>query len=154
VPAGNVHYEYFKRGYMWTIPFSLSLAVWDWQFALGNLVGYSFHRYCDNDWDLMGVNQSEGRAVNELPIIGHYLFGVSSVYGSIFRRRHRKPETHWPGISTIIRLIMVFATPFVYLDAWGVNLIGNGWHLFWVGFWAGLSQADGIHFWLDLHYKD
>ena len=75
MPSGEVHYHYYMKGYWVEIPVSISLALVDWQFSLGNILGYSFHRYCDNDWDLMGVNQSEGRAVNELPIIGHYILG-------------------------------------------------------------------------------
>lgn len=142
------------RGYLVELPLSAFLCLVDWQGGLGNLVGYSFHRYCDNDLDLMGVNAAEGRQVNELPIIGHVLFGLSSIYGSIFRKWHRHWITHVPGISTAIRLIIIFILPFSLLDAHGVNFIGNGWYKFWIGFWTGLSQADGIHWWLDNTYGD
>jgi len=116
-------------------------------------LGYSFHRYCDNDWDIFGSNNAEGRMVNELPIIGHFLYGVSSTYGSMFRRKHRSAITHVPFISTIIRLFFVFIIPFILLDYWGINLIGEGWIYFYLGFYIGLSQADGIHYYLDLFYK-
>lgn len=142
------------KGYRVEIPLSLFLAFVDWQFALGNICGYTFHRWCDNDWDIMGTNNAEGRMVNELPVVGHYLYGKSSMYGSIFRRWHRKWITHVPGISTIIRLIFAFYEPFIVGDYLGINFIGNGWWKFWLGFWVGLSQADGIHYALDKLYKD
>ena len=137
-------------GYWVEIPLSLSLVFIDWKFSLGNFAGYSCGRWIDPDWDIFGSNNAEGRIVNELPVIGHFLYGISSTYGSIFRRRHRAVITHAPLISTIIRLGFVFFVPFILGDYWGINFIGNGWYKFWVGLWVGLSQADGIHYYLDL----
>ena len=142
------------RGYWVELPLSLSLVLVDWQFGIGNLAGYSFGRYCSPDWDLMGSNADEGRMVNELPIIGHILFGISSTYGSIFRRHHRSFATHFPIVSTLIRLCFVGIFPLTLAEYYGINLIGNGWHKFWLGFWAGLSQADSIHWWLDSNFGD
>jgi len=133
------------RGYLIAIPVSVATMMYNFRGGLGYLVGYSLHRYVDNDWDIFGSNNAEGRLVNEIPVLGHFLYGVSSVYGSIFRRYHRSWITHWPGISTIIRLIFIFIIPFVVGDGYGINFIGNGWVWFWVGMWAGLSQADAIH---------
>jgi hypothetical protein len=135
------------------VPLSLLLIVVDWKFAFGNICGYSFHRWCDNDLDLMGANSAEGRQVNEIPLLGHFMFGISSTYGSIFRKYHRSFITHFPFISTLIRLIFFLTPPFILGDYWGINFIGNGWHMFWVGFWIGLSQADGIHWVLDKFYN-
>jgi hypothetical protein len=129
---------------------SVFSSFWDWKFGLGYFLGYTFHRWCDNDLDLMGVSGAEGRMVNELPIIGHIFFGASSAYGSWFRKKHRSFLTHFPVVSTIIRLIFFFSVPFILLDGWGVNLIGNGWVWLWVGFLAGLSHADTIHYYHDL----
>jgi hypothetical protein len=150
MPSGEIHYKYFMAGYFVELPLTALLLLWDWKFALGNIAGYSFHRYADNDLDIMGVNSAEGRQVNELPGIGYIMFGISSVYGSIFRRKHRSFWTHFPGISTLIRLIFFFGIPFFLLDRYGINLIGNGWHMFYIGFWSGLSQADTIHYVLDI----
>jgi hypothetical protein len=154
VPSGEVHYAYFKKGYPFEIALSLTLCLFDWKFALGNIVGYSFHRYCDNDLDIMGTNNAEGRQVNELFLIGHFMYGISSTYGSIFRRYHRSFITHFPFVSTLIRLIFFFTPVLILGDYWGINFIGNGWHMFWLGFWVGLSQADGIHWFLDKTYGD
>lgn len=142
------------KGYRVEIPLSLFLAFVDFQFSLGNLAGYSCGRWIDPDWDIFGSNNAEGRMVNEIPILGHFLYGVSSTYGSIFRRMHRSTITHFPGISTLIRLVFVFLFPFILGDYIGINFIGNGWWKFWMGFWAGLSQADGIHWFLDKTYGD
>lgn len=142
------------KGYRVEIPLSLFLAFVDWQLALGNLCGYSFHRYCDNDWDLTTATASDGRAMRELPILGNFLFGISSTYSSFFRRTHRKIISHAPFISTAIRLLFVWIIPFIFLDSWGVNLIGNGWYKFWVGWYFGQSSADTIHYFLDLTYGD
>jgi len=152
MPDGATHYRYFKLGYLVEMPLTVLLVAWDWKFALGNIVGYSFHRYCDNDLDIMGTNNAEGRQVNELPIIGHFMYGISSTYGSIFRKHHRSFITHFPGISTLIRLMFFFTIPLILFDYYKVNLIDNGWHMFYIGFWVGLSQADAIHWFLDLTY--
>jgi len=149
LPNGEVHYRYYKRGYLAIVPVCIFISFIDWQWAMGNLVGYSFHRWCDNDLDLMGVNSAEGRQVNELPIIGIYLFGMSSMYGAIFRRFHRHWITHFPFVSTLIRMFFMFIFPFLIMDGYGINFIGNGWHKFWIGFWFGLSEADAIHWYLD-----
>lgn len=154
MPDGKVHYEYFKKGYRVIIPLSVALVCADWKLALGHIAGYSFHRYCDNDLDLMGTSACEGRQVNELPLIGHLMFGVSSAYGSIHRKYHRKFISHFPFVSTLIRLIFFFTVPFILGDYVGINFIGNGWVNFWVGFWVGLSEADTIHYVLDLTYGD
>jgi hypothetical protein len=152
LPDGLTHYKYFKLGYWVEIPLSLILVSLDWRLAVGNIAGYSFHRWCDNDLDLMGTSACEGRMVNELPLLGHLMFGVSSAYGSIFRKTHRKPISHAPFLSTAIRLLFMFFVPFVVGDSWGINFIVDGWWKLWFGFYIGLSQADSIHYYLDLTY--
>lgn len=154
MPNGETHFEYYKRGYKYAIAISAVTLSLGWKFSSGYLVGYLMGRWCDPDWDIQGVNSGEGRMVNELPILGHVLYGVSSCYGSIFRRWHRSTLTHFPVLSTLVRLVFVFALPFGYLDAYGVNFIGNGWVWFWVGLWAGLSHADTIHAILDWRSND
>ena len=148
--TGLVHYKYYMRGYLAALPVSVAAAFYDVRVGVGYILGYSLHRYCDNDWDIFGSNNAEGRLVNEIPVLGHFLYGISSVYGSMFRRYHRSWITHWPVVSTLIRLIFIFFIPFVIGDGYGINFIGRGWVWFWVGLWAGLSHADGIHLRHDL----
>lgn len=152
--SGVVHYKYYMSGYKYSVPASLgSWYLFGWMFGLGYFLGYSFHRYCDNDWDLMGTSGSEGRMVNELPIIGHLLFGVSSTYGSIFRKYHRSAITHWPVVSTAIRLFFVFSVPVIILHGYGINALSSELMNMWVGILTGLSHADAIHLYLDIYPK-
>ena len=116
-------------------------------------MGYSFHRWCDNDWDILGTNKAESRAIHELKILGYLLYGVSSIYGAIFMRHHRSIRTHFPIVSTIIRLLFVFW--------WIIPLYYFGYihYAFWqlevfIGFLLGLSQADMIHYFADLIWKE
>jgi hypothetical protein len=153
MPDGATHYKYFMKGYLVEIPLSVILSFWDWQVGLGGLVGYSLHRYMDNDLDLMGVTAAEGRMVKELPVLGNFMFGMSSIYGSFTRHNHRNFWTHFPFISTAIRLFFFFFFPFIILDAYGINFIGNGWIKFWIALWVGLSRADAIHYYLDVKSK-
>ena len=152
MPSGDTHYRYFMRGYGLSIPISLLCVFLDYRISGGYIIGYSLGRWVSPDWDLMSVTSDEGRMVNEIPILGHFMFGVSSAYGSIFRRQHRSFLSHFPYISTIIRLVFLFIVPFTFLDSWGINMIGGGWWVLWLGLWAGLSHADGIHWWLDKFY--
>ena len=132
-----------------TIPLSLLLLSYDWKFASGHILGYSFGKFCDPDWDVITANNSESRMIKEIPVLGHFLFGISSWYGSYFFHSHRGFWSHFPVVSTAIRLIFVGIFPLLIADNLGINLIGNGWHMFWIGFWLGLSEADGIHSFLD-----
>ena len=153
MPNGVVHYQYYKRGFWVEIPLSLSLAFVDFQFGAGNLIGYFCGRWIDNDWDILGANNAEGRMINELPIIGHFLFGISSTYGSIFRRHHRSFITHFPFVSTAIRWWFVMLIPYLITERLGWCFF-CGVERFWIGTWVGLSQADAIHWWLDRKYKE
>lgn len=139
------------RGYLVAIPVSVATMMYNFRGGLGYLVGYSLGRWCDPDWDLVTANNGESRLIKELPILGNLMFGIASVYGSFFFRHHRSWISHWPVISTLIRLIFIFIIPFVVGDGYGINFIGNGWVWFWVGMWAGLSQADGIHLYHDIN---
>lgn len=153
MPSGDVHYKYFKKGYRIIIPLSVALSCVDWKFASGHIVGYSCGRWIDPDWDLVTANNSESRMMNELPILGNFLFGISSTYGSFYKRKHRSFWSHFPVVSTVIRLIFVFTIPFIIGDSViGINFLGQGWYRFWIGFLVGLSEADAIHWWLDKTY--
>jgi uncharacterized metal-binding protein len=153
MPDGKTHYYFFKIGYISVIPTSLYLMTLNPVFGIANFLGYSFHRFVDNDADLMGTSSSEGRLVNELKFVGAILFGFLSVYGAIFRRYHRSIITHFPFLSTAIRLAFVFWwIPLLYY----FKLITyRSWQLdFLIWFWVGLSQADATHYIADLFFGD
>ena len=153
MPSGEVHHYYFKKGYLVELPLTIFLVFIDIQFGIGNFIGYFCGRWVDPDWDILGANNAEGRMINELPIIGHFLFGISSTYGSIFRRHHRSFITHFPFVSTAIRWWFVMLLPYLITGKLGYEFF-LGVERFWLGTWVGLSQADGIHWALDLKSKD
>lgn len=155
MPNGEVHYKYYKKGFLFVIPTSIFIVFFvDYRFGLGNLAGYFLGRWIDPDWDIFGSNNAEGRLVNEIPILGHFIYGISSTYGSIFRRHHRSFITHFPIISTSIRLVFVGFIPFLIGDNLGINFIGNNWYKLYFGIWLGLSFADLIHWALDMFHED
>ena len=47
---GKTHYKYYMMGYGLVLPSSFLLTLYDFKFALGNLLGYTMGR-----WLLMGI---------------------------------------------------------------------------------------------------
>ena len=119
--------------------------------GMGIFIGYEFGRYMTPDWDIMGTTSSEGWLVNEIPILGHFVFGLSSTYGSIFRRWHRSAITHFPFVSTLPRYLLVFW--WIWLEIYRSNL-DWAWLIFiFIGAFFGTSIADAIHYILDCFYN-
>lgn len=162
---GIRHHEVWRKGWSLALPLSfLTYAVVDpfqpgWNcgslgclsgntvYSLGVLLGYGMGRWIDPDLDLMGTTGAEGRLVNEIPILGVFLYGHWSTYGAIFRKHHRSFWTHAPGVSTIIRLFWQFYPLFIlmWLKDWYYPFILQ----IFLGMWIGLSWADALHFWED-----
>lgn len=153
MPDGVTHYKIYKRG----TPLPVAVAFFsffvfrDYAPPLGILVGYFIGRWIDPDLDQMGATAAEGRMVNELPIVGWFFYGWWSIYGSIFRRHHRSFWTHYPGVSTIIRLAWGFWwTPLLVYFGW----VRNGWDtslfLLMVGVFIGQTIADALHYIADV----
>lgn len=106
-------------------------------------VGYFYHLICDPDLDEMGATSAEGRMV-KIPILGWVMYGMSSVYGAIFRRHHRSFITHFPGVSTAIRILFFyFWIPILYYTDVIKWQEWQGVFILW--FWIGLSCADFLH---------
>jgi len=121
--------------------------------AIGHLAGYSFHRYWDNDIDIMGTSGCEGRQVRELFVLGYLMYGISSIYGAIFRNKHRSIITHFPVISSFIRLCFLFWwIPLLYYFEW-IKFEYWHWEIFYSFLW-GISQADTCHYFADLIWKE
>jgi len=151
MPSGKVHYHYFKIGFIPAIPVSLITLVYFPYVGTGMLVGYAMGRYVTPDWDIMGVSEDEGKMVREIPILGYFLYGISSTYGAIFRRLHRNYLTHFPMLSTFIRLVFLFW--WLPLLLYFVKISSHAWGLYgdmFFGILIGLSLADAIHWFLDL----
>lgn len=162
---GARHHEVWRKGWIVALPLSLLTYVvvdpfhpaWNCGtlgclsgntvYSLGVLLGYGMGRYISPDLDLMGVTSDEGRLVNEIPVLGVFLYGHWATYGAIFRKHHRSFWTHFPGVSTAIRIIYQFYPLFIVFFL-------KSWYFPWIyqiifGIWIGLSFADFLHFWED-----
>jgi uncharacterized metal-binding protein len=153
MPSGIVHHKVWKICWIFALPGSICLGIVKDPIsgvAFGS--GYLFGNFCDPDWDEMSATGSEGRMV-KIPILGWILYGISSVYGAIFRRYHRSFFTHFPFVSTAIRLLFVFFwIPILYyfkVIKW------QDWQgIFYLWFWIGLSCADTLHWGADMLVSD
>jgi hypothetical protein len=119
--------------------------------GIGMFLGYELGRYVGPDADIMGTTASEGWMVNELPIVGHFLFGILSTYGSIFRRHHRSFWTHFPFVSTLGRYLLIF-----WWIWWQLYIATQDWAwliFIFIGAYIGTSLSDGIHWALDKWYN-
>lgn len=148
MPDGTTHHNIWKVGWSISFPTSLYSVTFNPEFGIGVLVGYGIGRWIDPDWDIVGTTEAEGRMMNELKITGYVLYGISSIYGAIFRRFHRKWITHLPGLSTAIRMAFILLP---------IGLLWKGVFTFpvlLIGIWFGLSIADGLHYAADMYLGD
>ena len=154
MPDGQFHHNMWKAGALVAVPAGIvSVVLVDWRFGLGLLGGYGLGRWIDPDLDQVSISSSEGRMMNDFKILGYVLVGYWTVYGAIFRRHHRSFLTHFPVVSTAIRLAyLCWWLFFVYrwLD-WSFTV---GHALSWFGILIGLSIADGLHYVADVLYSE
>lgn len=147
MPDGKTHFKNWKLGWFLVIPISGYLFLEKTPLeASGWLLGYATGAFLDPDLDEIGATNAESRMVNKIPILGYFIYGWSSVYGAIFRRKHRNFWTHFPFFSTIIRIIWFFwwLIPLYYFQI----LRYEYWQLYFALFYfLGLSYADFLH-WL------
>lgn len=161
MPSGIIHEQLRKKGRVVFYPFSIIIPIFlspvnfktggEVLIGIGIIAGYELGKYVTCDWDIMGVTSDEGRIVNDLPVFGHFIFGVSSFYGSVFRGHHRSFITHFPFISTSIRYILLFWYPFIYIYQSERDL--SFLAFIFIGMFIGLSFSDGIHWWADVKTK-
>jgi hypothetical protein len=111
-----------------------------------------FPRYVTPDWDQPTITFDEGNMLRELPVLGQILFGMSSFYGGLAIKHHRSFLTHFPGVSTAIRLLYIFAIP---LLAWYIikDTVPIQVYEVLFGIWITLSIADGLHYIMDIGEK-
>lgn len=158
MPDGITHERFRQYGRLVVFPLSLFLpmvipvhgmGILDSTcFGFGMLAGYEMGRYVTPDWDLVGATSSEGWMINEIPVLGHFLFGLSSAYGSIFRRHHRSFITHFPFVSTSIRYLLIFW--WIWFEMYK-STRDLSWLVFvFIGMFLGTSMSDGLHWYLDV----
>lgn len=161
MPDGKTHLTIWKKHLSRWVVACISLAfvmlLGDWPieavlvFAFAGL-GYVFGYYVDPDLDQVGLSSAEGRMLRDFPGPGAVVAAWWLVYGYVAQTilgGHRAFLTHFPGVSTIIRvawtwlpicvIMWVIRFPIPDLTWWAV-----------VGMWLGLSFADYLHWRADM----
>ena len=148
MPDGITHYKFYKMGWAVVLPTSIIVCAVKPEFGVGISVGYALGRWIDPDLDQIAITGAEGRVLHELGIFGKVFVAYSTLYGAVFYKHHRSFLTHFPGVSTSIRLGYFFWWLYFAID------ILYDWEI-WFGFgvFIGLSFADLIHYLLDKFYK-
>lgn len=147
--SGLVHQRYHALGWVVVLPTSLISCVYSPPVGTGILVGYALGRWVDPDLDQVGVSSAEGRIINDFKILGYVIVGYTTIYGAVFRRYHRSFITHFPGVSTAIRLVYLFW--WLYFT---INILYDYQIMVGIGVWVGLTLSDLVHFIVDNILKD
>ncbi len=161
MPNGIIHEQLRKRGRIVFYPFSIIIPYFispiefknygEFIIGIGIVIGYELGTFVTPDWDISGTTADEGRVLNKIPVLGYFIFGISSFYGGIFRRWHRKPITHFPFLSTSIRYFLLFGWLFIYIYNSAYDM---AWLIFLlIGMFIGTSFSDGVHWWADVKTK-
>lgn len=141
MPNGNTHYRFWKAGRAIVLPASfVSVIFIHPAFGTGMALGYMAGNYVTPDWDDPSITKEEGRMIRDFKILGWILYGYSSIYGAVFKGNHRHFLSHFPFISTAIRLF--------YLLWWILLLdfeIEPWMYLVLLGVFFGLGFSDTIH---------
>lgn len=157
MPNGVEHEILRKRGRLMALPLSFVFPLLmaplplrsgaELTVGIGMLIGYEIGKFCTPDWDCVTATTDESEMINKVPILGHFLFGISSTYGSIFRRRHRSFITHFPFLSTSIRHLFLF-----WWIWWQIYISERdlAWAIFlFIGIFIGNSLSDAVHYLAD-----
>ncbi len=157
--SGEIHLKNWKIAGMIFIPISIFCGIFaEMNFQgiginifLGLILGFALGRYIDPDADQIVITGAESRMIKELWFIGGpILFILSQFYGIAFRKCHRSFITHFPGVSTFIRMIFFFFWWLTILY-WRGIIVYEGWQgITMFGIWVGLSFADFIHWAADI----
>ena len=150
MPDGITHHFFWKLGWGCTIPASFAIMpLLGLPGGIGAILGYSLGAFIDPDLDQIGTTAAEGRIVNALPIVGSFIYGYTSIYGSLFRKHHRSFWTHFPVVSTAIRCMWFFWWIYFVVPESYDWMFQLGW-----GAFIGLCIADTIHWVLDMFFPD
>lgn len=157
MPDGLTHERFRIMGRWIAFPISILVPILispmslrangEFLIGVGIFVGYEIGKYCTPDWDIVGMTKDEGRMMNELPVIGSLLVGISTIYGSHWKSWHRSTLTHFPFLSTAIRYFYVFW--WVWFEIYRSQMDWSWLIFIFIGAFLGTSMADSIHWYLD-----
>jgi len=157
MPDGRTHHAIWKKAWPAAILVSAAAVTLtrDPILAASIPIGYFLGRYLSPDLDLVGINDDEARAMRELKIFGAFFAAYFLVYAylmrfvGIGRKGHRNFFSHFPIVSTAIRLAWVLAIPAAVI--WWYRIEPQTW--WWitlVGIFSGLTLADTMHWFADV----
>lgn len=163
MPGGDVHLSLWKKG----IPLSaigsglLLAASQDPYMAGAAAAGYLLGRYISPDLDLIGLSSDEGRMMQELKVFGLFVVMWFMPYAYIMRfvgigrKGHRNFFSHFPFISTFIRLAWLLGPFIAAVYYWEPGLVQA--NIDWLyslslGIFLGHSLSDLIHYLADMGY--
>lgn len=160
MPSGKTHFNIWKMGWSLCLPLTitLALATSDWYMLALFPLGYLMGRWIDPDLDLVGMSNAESRMMADFKIVGALITGWFVPYaylmrfvGTDKRKGHRNFFSHFPGVSTIIRLAWLLWP--TYLGVWyqyGVTIPLDKTIIVF----AGLTLADTLHYGADVLIGD
>ena len=131
------------------IPATLYAASINLPMSAGMVVGYALGMILNPDADQPSITYADGIAMRHLGFIGALWVGWWTVYAVVFKSMHRHFLTHFPFVSTAIRMVYML---------WWLYLLDIDWN--WgsvsalVGMWIALSASDMGHFLSDLWFSD
>jgi len=114
-------------------------------FQAGYFLGY----YLDPDYDQESTTLAKWRMMRDFKILGAAIVGWFMPYGFLFK--HRSDASHFPGLSSFIRLFWLFCFPiFPIILYFLIPYTGTTLPLvLFFGIWLGLSYADAVHSFAD-----
>lgn len=143
--SGEVHNRWHKIGLVVVLPASIFVGLFGFPLAaIAFTGGYVLGRWISPDWDSVAITKDESNMVHDFKFLGYLFVGYTTIYGFVFRKMHRSFFTHFPGVSTAIRLLFVFWWVYFAIDIlydWQVAAM--------ISVWVGLSLSDLVHYVLD-----
>lgn len=149
MPDGIHHDNVWKVGWAVIGPTSLYAMSIDPAIGIGMMGGYVLGRYLNPDADLVGISYAEGMAMRHFKVLGWIWVGYWTFYGGMFKEMHRSFWTHFPFVSTAIRMAYLL---------WPLALISfhpQPYHLpMLFGVYLSLSVSDMSHYISDKYFSN
>lgn len=145
MPPGYVHKHAHTLGVCVVLPFAAVMAFAEPVLGTSIAAGYLLGRVVEPDLDQISITSSEGIMLRRFGCLGAlwvmYWFPYSWVMP------HRSVASHFPGISTAVRMLYLF-WPILMLLAY-TQSFDEVAALVTFGVFVGLSLSDAIHWALD-----